>query len=291
MGEGEGAEEEFCIDLFNAVTVTGVLEMDHLGKIIRPACCNMHLSGETLKRKSRRLVFLYFMAPKLICTASAPYLGPLFGVLTRTMTQKSVRKYMQLPAHIGVIKALMTDDKKDKKKTALKNSHLSVLIGSTKTLNAAHVDGRPMEVDVECVAKEGPGRHYLLRMKIRKPAFGPSDFPKLVQQMLVQHVPDSDAAQAAKAAGVTAAVDEGYNAAKVGSDHSIDHQHDALAAAATREDYGDDCSAGSNERMGSNDDLRAEGALPGWVVLKGRGRGGSSRCKAPADQFSFITLT
>ncbi len=54
MGEGEDAEEEFCIDLFNAVTVTGVLEMNHLGKITKPACCNMHLSGETLTLESCR---------------------------------------------------------------------------------------------------------------------------------------------------------------------------------------------------------------------------------------------
>ena len=33
--------------------------------------------------------------------------GPLFGVLTRSMNTKSIRKYINLPHKMGVIEALM----------------------------------------------------------------------------------------------------------------------------------------------------------------------------------------
>ena len=46
MGEGEDAEEEICLDLFAAHTCTGVVEVNKAGNVVKPACCNMHLSGE-----------------------------------------------------------------------------------------------------------------------------------------------------------------------------------------------------------------------------------------------------
>ena len=46
LGEEDDADEEICLDLFAASTCTGVLEINKSGKIVKPACCNMHLSGK-----------------------------------------------------------------------------------------------------------------------------------------------------------------------------------------------------------------------------------------------------
>ncbi|GAX73193.1 hypothetical protein CEUSTIGMA_g646.t1 [Chlamydomonas eustigma] len=183
LGEGEDAEEEICLDLFSATSCTGIVEINHSGTVVKPACCNMHLSG------------------------------PLFGVLTRAMNRKSIRKFLKLPPGVSVVESLMAEeDKKGKKGTkgALKNSYQSKQVGSVKILEGAHTDHRPLKVEVECVAKEGPGRMYMLRMKLHKPGFGPTDFPKLINDLLIKYVPESEAAKQAVASNTKAVAGTGY---------------------------------------------------------------------------------
>lgn len=109
-------------------------------------------------------------------------------------------RFLQLPHGVKVLKTLMTADGK-KKKGALKNSHDSKSLGPMKVMDGIHSDGRPMRVEVECIAKDnkqygaaagqvaapsGAGKtRYLLRIRFHKPGHGPKDFPKLVRAALM----------------------------------------------------------------------------------------------------------
>lgn len=62
IGEGEETEEEIYFDLYNAIGKTCVIEINKSGIITKPGCCAMHIPG------------------------------PMFGIMSRAMNTKSIRK-------------------------------------------------------------------------------------------------------------------------------------------------------------------------------------------------------
>lgn len=173
IGHGDNAIEEVFIELYFASQVTGVVEISRSGMIMKHSCCNMH----------------------------AP--GPIFGVISRSMNGKSIRKFIDLPKG-KVVQTLMAAKGKKKTKSTLKNSFESKAIGPLKILDGKHQDGRPLKLEVECISKPDaslgaatshtPGFRYLLRIKLfnPKPTYSGDDFSKLVSSLIANYVVGSD---------------------------------------------------------------------------------------------------
>eukprot|EP00775_Hariotina_reticulata_P007071 gene7071-7284_t len=153
--EFEEADDDFggvasiIVHLWRADMMTGVVEVDRQGVIVKAGCCDLHMAG------------------------------PLLGVDSECMLQTPLSQWVDVPEGY---RGLMMDQKK---RGGLRQHLEDIKVGPLRHATGNHADGELVHVTVQAVVKEETSGvpRLVVKMSINKPRKGD---PGFVKQLLQQ---------------------------------------------------------------------------------------------------------